>query len=39
MIPTLVISGPVGVGKTGVAAEVGTLLQARRISHAVLERG
>lgn len=37
VVPALIISGPVGVGKTAVAGEIGALLQARGIAHAVVD--
>jgi hypothetical protein len=37
MVPTLVVSGPVGVGKTSVALEVSELLEAAGVAHAVVD--
>lgn len=36
-VPVLLITGPVGVGKTTVALEVGELLEQHGISHAVVD--
>lgn len=36
-IPTLLITGPVGVGKTTVAVEVSELLEKRNVPHAVID--
>ena len=35
--PLLIISGPVGVGKTAVAGEIGELLEEQRIPHTVVD--
>ena len=37
MIPTLVISGPVGVGKTAAAMELSILLEADGVAHTVVD--
>ncbi|HET7036837.1 MAG TPA: hypothetical protein VFI42_14225 [Thermomicrobiaceae bacterium] len=37
IVPTLLITGPVGVGKTTVASEVSELLEAARIAHAFVD--
>jgi hypothetical protein len=37
VVPALVISGPVGVGKSSVAAEVGGILAGRGVAHAVVD--
>lgn len=37
MTPTLIISGPVGVGKTAVAGEIGELLEQQHIPHTVVD--
>lgn len=36
-VPVLVISGPVGVGKSTVADEVSSLLSARRVAHSLVD--
>jgi adenylylsulfate kinase len=36
-VPTLVITGPVGVGKTGVAAAISDVLTARSVAHAKVD--
>lgn len=36
-VPTLLITGPVGVGKTSVAAEVSALLDRAAVAHAVVD--
>jgi deoxyadenosine/deoxycytidine kinase len=36
-VPVLIITGPVGVGKTTVALEVNELLRARGVLHAVVD--
>ncbi len=36
-VPTLIVTGPVGVGKTAVALEVSELLEGRGVAHAVVD--